>query len=244
LHAVITPSYGAFASFPGWDAAEAWFGELITRHAAQDVLEIGAGANPTLGLASLAGLGVRRYTTNDLSAAELAKAASGYETLCADFADPALNVSNQFDFICSRMVNEHVRDGAAYYRNVYRALKPGGVTAHAFSTLYALPFVVNRLMPEAVSSVLLDVFAPRDRHQHEKFKAYYSWSRGPTARQQRRFESLGFELLEYRGFFGHNYYEKRLGLLHRLEQRKAAWLLKHPLPALTAFAFVVLRRPN
>jgi len=241
---VITPSYGAFASFPGWDAAEAWFAGLITEHAARDVLEIGAGANPTLALGSLPALGVRRYTTNDLSAAELAKAAPGYETLCADFTDPALELSQQFDFICSRMVNEHVRDGAAYYRNVFRALRPGGVTVHAFSTLYALPFLVNRLMPETVSSLLLDVFAPRDRHQHEKFKAYYSWSRGPTARQMRRFESLGFEVLEYCGFFGHNYYEKRLAPLHWLEERKEAWLLRHPIPALTSYATVVLRRPS
>ncbi len=243
MHAVITPTYGAFADFPGWTEAESWIGGLIRRYEARDILEIGAGANPTLSLSSLKSLAVREYTTNDVSAEELAKAAPGYATLCCDFADPALEFSRQYDFVCSRMVNEHVRDGAAYYRNVFRALRPGGVTVHAFSTLYALPFVVNRLMPEATSSALLNAFAPRDRHQHEKFRAYYSWSRGPTRRQIRRFEALGFDVLEYRGYFGHNYYEKRLAPLHWLEQRKEAWLLRHPMPMLTSYATVLLRRP-
>ncbi|WKW12435.1 methyltransferase domain-containing protein [Pseudogemmatithrix spongiicola] len=239
-----TITYSAWEQFPGWSGAPDWIAALVRRHAARHVLEIGAGANPTLPLDRLADLGIAQYTTNDVSADELAKAPPGYETLCADFTDPALVLARQYDFICSRMVNEHVRDGETYFRNIYRALTPGGVTAHAFSTLYALPFLANRLMPEAVSSALLNLFAPRDRHQHDKFRAYYSWSRGPTVRQIRRFERLGFEVLEYRGFFGHRYYEHRLAPLHRAELAKERWLLRHPIPQLTAYATVVLRRPR
>ena len=244
LYVVLTPSYGAFSDFPGWAGAERWISSLIRANGARSVLEIGAGANPTLPLERLAELDVAQYTTNDVSAAELSKAPRGYDTLCADFTDPALALPQQYDFICSRMVNEHVRDGEIYYRNIYRALRPGGVTAHAFSTLYALPFLVNRLMPEWISGALLNAFAPRDRHQHDKFRAYYSWSRGPTAHQRRRFERLGFEILEYRGFFGHRYYERRLSPLHRAELMKERWLLRHPIPQLTAYATVVLRRPR
>lgn len=239
-----TPTYHRFDEFPAWDGAESWISGLATRHRAASVLEIGAGANPTIPLERLSSLGISRYTTNDVSAAELAKAPAGYETLCADFTDPSLEIPTPFDLICSRMVNEHVQDGAAYYRNIFRALRPGGVTAHAFSTLYALPFVVNRLTPERLSSALLDLFAPRDRHQHDKFRAYYSWSRGPTANQIRRFKSIGFEILEYRGYFGHRYYQRRLGALHRLELMKEHWLLRYPIPQLTAYAVVVLRRPS
>lgn len=238
-----TIEYSAWEQFPGWSGAADWIGALVRRHASRHVLEIGAGANPTLPLERLPDLGIAQYTTNDVSAAELAKAPPGYETLCADFTDPALMLARQYDFICSRMVNEHVRDGETYYRNIFRALAPGGVTAHAFSTLYALPFLVNRLTPEWISEALLNAFAPRDRHQHDKFRAYYSWSRGPTARQMRRFEWLGFEVLEYRGFFGHRYYEHRLAPLHRAELTKERWLLRHPIPQLTAYATVVLRRP-
>lgn len=241
---VTTPTYHRFDEFPAWDGAESWISGLVRSHGAASVLEIGAGANPTIPLERLGGLNIARYTTNDVSAAELAKAPAGYDTLCADFTDPALALPNQFDFICSRMVNEHVRDGEAYYRNIFRALRPGGITAHAFSTLYALPFVVNRLTPEWMSSALLNLFAPRDRHQHDKFRAYYSWSRGPTAAQIRRFRSLGFEILEYRGYFGHRYYQRRLGALHRAELAKERWLLRNPIPQLTAYAVVVLRRPS
>jgi SAM-dependent methyltransferase len=236
-------SYDGFDNFPGFAQAEGWIAGLIREHAAQQVLEIGAGANPTIGLPRLGDLGIARYTTNDLSAEELAKAPAGYDTLQCDFTDTGLQVAGEYDFIFSKLVNEHVRDGEAYYRNIFKALRPGGVTAHAFSTLYALPFVVNRIVPEFVSSVLLNLVAPRDRHQHGKFRAYYSWSRGPTAAQMRRFRALGFEILDYRGYFGHRYYERRLRPLHRLELRKEAWLIRHPIPQLTAYATVVLRRP-
>ncbi len=240
----MTPrSYAGFDAFPAFAQAQDWISGLVAQHAARDVLEIGAGANPTIGLDRVTSLGIRRYTSNDVSAAELAKAPRGYDTLCCDFTDPAMPLEASYDFIFSRLVNEHVRDGEAYYRNIFRALKPGGVTVHAFSTLYALPFVVNRCVPEFVSSALLNFVAPRDRHQHGKFRAYYSWSRGPTRAQLRRFARLGFEVLEYRGFFGHRYYQRRFPLLHRLELLKEAWLVEHPVPQLTAYASVILRRP-
>lgn len=236
-------SFETVATFPGWASAEAWISGIVERYSCKDVLEIGSGANPTLTPNSLSRLGIDRYTTNDICEAELQKAPVGYETLCADFTDKNLDVNEKFDLICSRMVNEHIRDGRKYYQNILRALKPGGITAHAFSTLYAFPFVVNRFTPEFISSFLLNTFSPRDRHQHEKFKAYYSWSRGPTNRQIRRFESIGFEVMQYTGYFGHTYYRRKLAPLHWLEQQKAAWLAKCPIAHLTSYAAIVLRKP-
>jgi len=58
------------------------------------------------------------------------------------------------------------------------AAHPGGVSAHWFSTLYALPFLANRALPEWLGNTMLNTFAPRDRDRHEKFRAYYSWGRG------------------------------------------------------------------
>jgi hypothetical protein len=60
----------------------------------------------------------------------------------------------------------------------------------------------------------------------------------------RRFERVGFEVVEFRGYFGHSYYQTRMPLLHKLERAKARWLAKHPIPLLTSFSWVVLRKRN
>ena len=211
------------------------------------MLEIGSGANPTLSPEQLRRLGVR-YTTNDRAASELAKADPAYETLLLDMAAPRPPTLplGAFDLIFSRMVNEHVDDGERYYRNIFDALRPGGVTAHCFSTLYALPFVVNRLLPERLAGRVLDIVNPReDPYMQDKFPARYSWSRGPTRRAIARLRGLGYEVAEYHGYFGHPYYERAaLRPVRALEEAKAGWLCRHPIPALTSYAVVILRKPQ
>lgn len=242
----MTVSYGRYDDFPGWEAAGEFFGTLIRRSGARSVLEIGAGANPTLSPSYVREHGLR-YTTNDVAAEELAKAGPDYRTLCLDMAsaDAAALPAGAFDFVFSRMVNEHVSDGARYYRNIHRALAPGGITAHCFSTLYALPFLVNRLLPEALAGRLFDAVVPPAGARHQRFRAHYSWSRGPSRRMIERLAGIGFEVLEYRGYFGHRYYDRPgLGPLNLLEQAKAAWLLERPLPSLTSYAALVLRKPR
>jgi SAM-dependent methyltransferase len=239
-------AYGGYDDFPGWDGAPQFFRSLIERSGARSVLEIGAGANPTLAPAYVREQGLR-YTTNDVSTEELAKAGPDYETLCLDMAtaDRGALPESAFDLIFSRMVNEHVSDGRRYYRNILDTLAPGGISAHCFSTLYAAPFVVNRLLPDSLSGRLFEAVVPRAGGRHDKFSAHYSWSRGPSRRMIDRLTGLGFEVVEYRGYFGHRYYARRgLGLLNRLEEVKSAWLLEHPLPALTSYAAVILRKPG
>jgi SAM-dependent methyltransferase len=239
-------AYGTYEDFPGWDGAAAFFGSLIERNGSKSILEIGSGANPTLSPEYVRSQGVR-YTTNDVSEGELIKAKSSYETLHLDMAAAERRELplEAFDLVFSRMVNEHVSDGERYYRNIFSVLQPGGVTAHCFSTLYALPFVINRILPERLGSRVFDAFHLRDRHQHDKFRAHYSWSRGPTRRMIDRLSDIGFEIVEYRGFFGHRYYDRGLpSAMRRLETAKSAWLLDHPVPALTSYATVVLRKPS
>ncbi len=235
--------YDTVQSFAGWQGAAPAIERLITEFGSRNILEIGSGANPTLSVEAVRRLGLS-YTTNDISEAELGKADSAYARLCHDFSEtnPPLRLHGSFDLVFSRMVNEHVRDGARYYRNIAAVLASGGITTHWFSTLYALPFVGNRLMPEFVSDRILDVLAPRDRSDHGKFKAYYSWGRGPTRKMVARLEALGFDVLEYTGYFGHSYYRRSLPLLDYLERKKAAFLAKHPNPFLTSYARVVLRK--
>lgn len=235
--------FATFDQFEGWDQAPGAAAELISRAGARDILEVGSGASPTLPAAFVRERGLD-YTTNDISVAELEKAEHGFRTLCLDFSDgePPAPLHGAFDAVFSRMVNEHVRDGARYYRNIATVLRPGGVSFHWFSTLFALPFLVNRLVPESLASLLLDAVVPKSRPRHKKFPAYYSWGRGPTARMIRRFDALGFDVLEYTGYFGHRYYEPRFPWLHALEVRKAQWLVRHPTPHLTSYARVVLRK--
>ena len=240
-------AYHHYRNFPGWGGAPRFLSSLVERESSRAVLEIGSGANPTLSPAQLRELGVR-YTTNDRSASELAKADPAYETLLLDMAapSPATLPREAFDLIFSRMVNEHVDDGERYYRNIFAALRPGGVTAHCFSTLYALPFVVNRVVPERLAGRLLAIFNPReDAYMHDKFPARYSWSRGPTRRAVARLQRLGYEIDEYHGYFGHPYYDRpALRPVRALEEAKAAWLCGHPIPALTSYAVMILRKPR
>jgi hypothetical protein len=106
-----------------------------------------------------------------------------------------------------------------------------------------LPFAANRLLPEPLADLALGIVSPRkDRYRHEKFPAYYSWSRGPSKAALQRFQSLGFEVLRYSGYFGHAYY-KSLPLLDRLERWKSEQLLRHPIPHLCSYATVLLRKP-
>ena len=236
-------TYGTVDQFEGWDKAPSALETFVDRNGSRAILEIGAGANPTLPVEFVRSRGLR-YTTNDISQQELDKADPIYQRLHHDFSEshPPSKIHGAFDLVFSRMVNEHVRDGESYYRNIAAVLQPGGMTIHWFSTLYAFPFAANRLMPEFVSSLLLRLFAPRDEFKHGKFKAYYSWGRGPTPAMIRRFETLGFEIVEYTGYFGHSYYQRMIRPLHALEMKKAAWLVAHPNPLLTSYARLILRK--
>jgi SAM-dependent methyltransferase len=238
-------SYGLVDEFQGWGRALDFFKPLFAEYGSKRILEIGSGANPTLAPGDVKADGFS-YVTSDLSAAELDKADAAFERLVLDLStkdlDPALTAS--FDCVVSRMVAEHIKDGRQYHSNIYKLLRPGGISAHCFSTLWNLPFTANRLLPESLADVALNIFNPRaDRHRHEKFPAYYSWSRGPSEAMLQRYRSLGFEVVRYTGYFGHPYY-KRVPLLDRLEKWKSKQLLHHPVPQLCSYATIVLRKPK
>jgi 2-polyprenyl-3-methyl-5-hydroxy-6-metoxy-1,4-benzoquinol methylase len=237
-------SFKLVDQFAGWSLALAAIKSLLSEFPCHRILEVGSGANPTLPIDFVQANRIE-YTTNDISPEELAKAPLEIKRLLLDLSGQSLpdDVRDKYDFIFSRMVNEHVRDGERYYRNIYAMLTPGGITTHWFSTLYALPFLVNRLLPDNLTNYLLNTFAPRNRHQHEKFRAYYSWSRGPSLRMIRRLEGIGFKVLRYEGYFGHNYYAHRFPVLHKLETIKMNWLVHHPQPWACSYAHIVLQRP-
>lgn len=214
----------------------------------RDVCDVGGGPNPLLGPEQIAARGLR-YVLLDASADQLAKAPPGYETALADVTAPPPALHGAFELVVSQWVAEHVADPRAFHRGVRALLRPGGYAVHLFPTLYAIPFVANLVLPERIAGALARVRAltpgpsREDEGHFGKFPAHYRWCRGPSARQVRRLESTGFEVVEYVGFFGHGYYEK-LGPLARAEAALADWLVRHPVPLLTSAAIVVLRRPR
>jgi SAM-dependent methyltransferase len=218
--------------------------EFIVTSGARRVCELGAGANPALALEFVEEHELE-YVVTDADPVELQKAPAGYEQfqvdLCArDFEPPGV-----FDLAFSASVAEHIAEPSLFHRNIGRLLDDGGRAMHLFSTLYALPFVVNRLLPEKLGHAIvqrLDRFRAPDG-KHAKFPAYYRWCRGPTRLQLERLEGAGFRVDEYVGLFGHFYYDS-VPLIQRVEDRAAEWLVDHPAPWLTSYAFVVLTKQS
>lgn len=225
-----------------WDEFEEAVQGIARDPGVNRVCEVGAGATPLLDLEFVKREGLD-YVLLDASAEELDKADPSYAKIEANVEDPALETGAPFDLVFSQFTAEHVRSPHALHRNVHAMLAPGGLAAHFFPTLYAPPFVLNRLLPERLMHVLLMRVQPRrtDAGLEAKFPAYYRWCRGPSERQLRRFEGVGFEVVEYVGYFGHDYYEPVPGL-RAISRSIAAGLTKRPIPWLTSYAHVVLRR--
>lgn len=214
--------------------------ELIRSRGFKSICEIGGGRAPLFSLGEVAEFGID-YTVLDISSAELALVPQGYETLEFDICDPALgDVGEKFDFMFSRMLAEHVPDGAAMHRNTFSLLRPGGQVFHFFPTLYAPVFVANRLFPEKLSSTLQKWFAPRTE---PKFPAHYSLCRGPTPRMMRILAEFGFQVEEYRPFYGASGYFQRLPPLRLIDDGLSSWAARRRNPYLTSFAFLRLGKP-
>jgi uncharacterized UPF0146 family protein len=224
-----------------WDAYIPAVQSVIEAGSVRRICEVGAGANPSFSMEYVEARGLD-YSILDISESELAKAPDGYKKVVADICAPDPAVEGGFDLVFSAMLAEHVRDGCAFHSSVYRLLSDGGTACHFYPTLYALPFVVNRLVPESVAGKILDVLARRDRYQHDKFPALYKWCRGPSRGQLGNFKSVGYEIVEFRAFFGHAYYN-RMPALQRMSDAISRMLVRHPIPALTSYAIVMLRRP-
>lgn len=234
-------SFGA--SETAWSNFEKFVEEKIADGEHKDICEVGGGANPSLRRSFVLEHDLN-YVILDISDQELAKAPASYRKITADIADPELNVEPEYDLVFSRMLAEHVRDGHTFHRNVRKLLKVNGIAIHFFPTLYAPPFVINRLLPERLAEALLHLVQSGRASEgyHGKFPAYYSWCRGPSRGQIKRLENLGYEIEEYLGFFGHSAYYDKMKFLKRLHDGLCRWLVRHPVTHLTSFAWLVLRK--
>jgi len=223
-----------------WDEYPTLIKEWVVRTNAVEVCDIGGGANPILDIDFIYSRSLE-YTVLDLSQSELDKIPDTYKKEIKDVEAEDFSLEDCFDLAFSKMLAEHIKNGEIFHRNIHQMLKPGGIAIHYFPTLYALPFVVNKLIPEKTSSALLGLFAPRDKFQQAKFPAYYNWCFGPTPSMLNMLTAIGFEILEFNALIGHVYYN-RIPLIRELHQKYSKFLVRHPNPRLTSFAQVVLKK--
>ncbi|MBU1087013.1 MAG: class I SAM-dependent methyltransferase [Candidatus Omnitrophica bacterium] len=229
-----------------YNAADPWelylktLNQCIEQYSCKSLCEIGGGAFPAISLEQINKQQLD-YTILDISRVELDRAPAGYKKVLADICQPDLNIREQYNFIFSKMLAEHVKDPRLFHANVYKLLKPGGIAFHFFPTLYSLPFVINWLLPESIANFLFKLFVCNDPVEHKRFSVHYKWCKGPTRKQISNFESLNYELLVYQGFFGHKYYQ-RIPLLRDIHKLVVKLLARFPNPNLTSFAFVILRK--
>mgnify|MGYP000093579372 FL=1 len=215
--------------------------DLIDADNSNNICDIGGGANPLLDEKIIRKIGLKYYIL-DISKKELEKAPISYNKLNKDISSVEFDIKNQFDLVFSKMLAEHIKDAELFHFNVNKLLVKGGIAVHFFPTLYSLPFIVNKIIPEGFSMKLLNIISPRDNYQHAKFPAYYKWCRGPYKNSIERFIRSKYEILEYKGGFGHRVYYKKLKIFEKLHDIKTNYLLKHPNPYFTSFALVILKK--
>ena len=234
-------SYGL--SSTAWNCVIKDIENIIIDGQYRKVIEIGGGANPTLSTEFILRHRIE-YTLLDISQSELDKAPADYLKICADICESNFVCDEKYDFAFSRMLAEHVSSGERFHRNVKSLLRVQGVAFHFFPTMFAPPFVVNYLLPERLAESVLHLMQPgRERSgKVGKFPARYSWCRGPSRSQVQRFESLGYEVKKYSGFFGHEPYYRKIPFIHYLHLKVCNYLYKHPVVMLTSFAQVILMR--
>lgn len=213
--------------------------QIVSQFSDADILELGAGRRPSFTLAEMPA-SVKSYTVNDISESELALLPEGYDKACFDVSGDSSNFSDNYDVVFSRFLAEHVPDGEAMHRNVYNVLKSGGVAFHLIPTLYALPFVVNKYMPEALSSWVLKTFAPR-RSINPKFPAPYSACYSNPDRMTAMLKNIGYRHAEFQNFYGHFYYEK-IPVLKQAHERFSALAAARDWHVFGTYAYIIAHK--
>ncbi len=205
------------------------------------VLEIGAGPNPSLDPELVSSSNIE-YHLNDESATELRKGKNNYTHFTGDFSSGIIPSDNYYGLILSKMVLEHIPNPEAFHSQAFQHLKPGGFAIHFFATLYSIPAVLNKVLPDVLSNVILKWGQNRDAEYHGKFPAMYKWCRGPVKGFSDHFEDLGYKVIEHRGYLGHGYLSSKK-YLWPIEKNFSKMLLRLNKPLFCSNAILVLQKP-
>jgi hypothetical protein len=66
---------------------------------------------------------------------------------------------------------------------------------------------------------------------------------GPSDKARRRLERIGYEVVEYRPFYGSGYL-KRIPVVGKAERSLARWANRHQSTLLSSYVFLKLRKPS
>lgn len=225
-----------------WSDIEQLIPSLILENKCRKICEIGAGANPFL-VDEFIQENEISYTLVDIDQDELEKGHNDYVKKNINFASNNFEVEEKYDFIFSHMTLEHIKHPKIFHQNVLKSLHDGGLVVHFFATLFSVPSCINLMLPEVISKKILFLIQKRDKVQHGKFPAYYRWCLGPVSKNINRFESLGFEIISYKGYVGHTYFA-RGSWWGKLEALYSKFLYQLRNPYLSSNAITVFRKPS
>jgi SAM-dependent methyltransferase len=217
---------------------------LIQISDARKVIEIGGGRSPSFSRDQLTALGVD-YVSNDISERELSKAPAWVGKAHFDIQTPDSEAvapfADSFDMAFSKMVMEHVRSYERAYRNIYRILRKGGISIAFHPTLFASPFLINKIMPEWLSGSLLRKFFPRRIDEDiPKFPAYYSGC-AVSDRIRDKIGQIGFGDVWQIPFFGHGYYAA-IPIARNLQAFATRKFRDASVERVASYAFTIVRK--
>ena len=206
------------------------------------VLEIGGGRGPLLTPKEAAAAGIA-LTVNDIDAHELSLAPDAFDKAQFNIAGDIDHAwEGRFDLIVSRMVFEHVENAPRAWANVRALLAPGGVAMAFHPTLYAPPFVINWLMPEALTARVLRFFFPgRHNGDYPKFPARYEMCVADPGKIEPILTRCGFSETLIAPFWGHRYFRHIPGL-READAALCNWAESRDWRALCSYAYTIVRR--
>lgn len=242
---------GAFASLDienhhewAWANYKQVVRELSKRFAAHRLIEIGGGRDPLFDRSEIRDLDAE-MTVNDIAPGELEALPPGYHTACFDIAGDISNVvhlHNNFDLAFSRMVFEHVADGRRAWTNLYELLAPGGVGLAFVPTLYAVPFVLNWLLPENLAAAIVKaIYHHRTDDEDPVFPARYSWCVADKTRVGSMLSAVGYREIVVQPFYGHGYY-RYFPIIRDIHERFTDVARHRDWRMLASFAYIAARK--
>ena len=227
-----------------WDNYENVVRGLARMLHARRLLEVGGGRDPLFKPEELSALGAE-LTVNDISQTELDVLPKSYRTACFDVAgdiSAVADLRNSFDLAFSRMVFEHVSDGQRAWANLYELLAPGGVALAFIPTLYALPFVINRLLPDDVAAKIVKLIYPhRTDDEDPVFPARYSWTYASDRKMRPMLETIGYREIVILPFYGHGYFD-RFPVVRQIHAKFTELARKNDWRTVASYAYIAARK--
>lgn len=207
---------------------------------AKRLLELGGGRTPLFSEDEVREMGVD-YTVNDILERELSLAPAWTNKACFDVSADRVDHDGTYDLVFSQMLFEHVPNGENAYRNVHRLLSDGGAFLNFHPVLYAPPFVINAILPEALARRLLKFFWPfRDDTGIPKFPAHYSHC-VIGERSAAMLRRCGFSEATMVPFFGHTYFIN-IPVVRELDRALERFAHRRNIQKLASYSFTIGRK--